>query len=91
MAGFNNQSYSYKQISASTAVKSSDGTIGGIFVSAASSTPTITVYDNTAASGAKIIDTFTPTAATYYQIPAAYSTGCYVAIVGTVSCTVFYL
>jgi hypothetical protein len=91
MAGPNNPGYVYSQISASTAVKSSTGIIGGIFVSAASNTPTITVYDNTAGSGTKIIDTFTPTAGTYYNIPAAYSIGCYVAIGGTVSCTVFYV
>lgn len=87
----NNESYNYTQISASTAIKTGDGLFGGIFVSAASSTPTITIYDNTAASGTKVVDTFTPTAGQFYRIPACFGTGCYVAISGTVSCTVFWV
>lgn len=81
----------YSNISESTAVKSVTGTFAGIFVSAASDTPTITVYDNTAGSGTKIIDTFTPSASTFYEIPnCVFSNGLYVVISGTVSCTVFY-
>jgi len=81
----------YSNISASTVVKSATGTFAGIFVSAASATPTITVYDNTAGSGTKILDTFTPVAGTFYDIPPCiFGTGLYITISGTVSCTVFY-
>lgn len=63
----------------------------GIFVSAASATPTITVYDS-ASTGttAPIVTVFTPTAATWYRIPASVSSGVYVVISGTVNCTVFF-
>lgn len=91
------QANDYAQISATTNVAKNGGAnaslgyLTGIFVSSASSTPTITVYDD-ASSGTttKIIDTFTPVSATYYPMPAAYKTGCNVVISGTVSCTVFF-
>lgn len=68
------------------------GYLAGIFVSAASATPTITIYDDPAAGTAtKIIDTFTPVAANFYSLPAKYRTGCNVVISGTVSCTIFYV
>lgn len=81
----------YTQTSSSTAIKSSAGRLSGIFVSAASSTPTIKIWDNTVGSGSVLIDTFTPVAATYYPFPFANATnGIYITISGTVSCTVFY-
>lgn len=81
----------FSNITKSTAVKSATGTFAGIFVSAASVTPTITVYNNTAGSGTKILDTFTPVAGTFYDVPnCIFDTGLYVTISGTVSCTVFY-
>lgn len=84
------QWYSYKQMSASATVQSGGGKLGGIFVSAASAAPTITVYDNTAGSGAKLVDTFTPVAGTWYTLPFAYAVGLSIVISGTVSCTVAY-
>lgn len=84
-----NEAYTPRQISSSTNVKADMGVLGGIFVSAASSTPTITVYDSaTTTTTTKIVDTFTPVAATYYPLPFGFSSGCYVVISGTVSCTV---
>lgn len=84
-----NEAYSYKQISATTNVRPVSGVLGGIFVSAASATPTITVYDSaTTTTTTKIVDTFTPVAGTYYPLPFSLSNGCYVVISGTVSCTV---
>lgn len=83
-----NPSYSPKQISASTLFGGASF-VGGIFVSAASNTPTITVYDTAAAdTSGKIIDTFTPVAATYYPMPMSLASGLRVVISGTVSCTV---
>jgi hypothetical protein len=81
----------YKQVSASGNVRSGPGVILGIFVSAASSTPTLTVYDD-AATGTttKLVDTFTPVAATWYPLPFAFNSGINVVIGGTVSCTVGY-
>lgn len=85
-----NQGYNAKNISATTTVNSNFGQLGGIFVSTTTS-GTITVYDGTSTSGTKIIDTFTPAAATYYPLPAIYGTGLHVVIANTASITVFYL
>lgn len=81
--------YSYKQITGSGNVVPGDGILGGIFVSAASGTPTITIYDD-AATGTttKIVDTFTPVAGQWYPLPFAFSKGLNVVIGGTVSATV---
>lgn len=83
----------YAQISATKLIKNSQGKIKGIMVSAASSTPTITVYDEeTAGTTNKVIDTFTPVAATNYNFYDGINTknGIYVVIGGTVSATVYY-
>lgn len=83
----------YAQISASTLIKNSQGKVKGIMVSAASSTPTITVYDEeTAGTTTKVIDTFTPVAGTNYNFFDGINTknGIYVVIGGTVSATVYY-
>ena len=91
MSGYAQQAGGYKQVSATGNVSPYPAKIVGIFVSAASSTPTITVYDSaTTTTTAKVVDTFTPVAATWYAIPAATSAGVYVVIDGTVSATVIY-
>jgi hypothetical protein len=78
-----------KVVSASGNVKVGSGALLGIFVSAASSTPTIAVYDD-AATGTttKIVDTFTPVAGTWYPLPIGVNAGINVVIGGTVSATV---
>ena len=91
MSGFASQTGGYKQLSATGNVSAYPCKIVGIFVSSASSTPTITVYDSaTTTTTAKVVDTFTPVAATYYTIPASVATGLYIVIGGTVSATVFF-
>lgn len=81
----------YKQISASGNVSPIPATLLGIFVSAATTTPTITVYDDPAAgTTTKMVDTFTPVAGTWYQIPASASKGINVVLGGTVSATVVF-
>lgn len=78
-----------KLVTASGNVRASQGALIGIWVSAASATPTITVYDD-AATGTttKIVDTFTPVAATWYPLPFGVANGINVVIGGTVSATV---
>lgn len=84
-----NPAYSYKQISASTNVKPASGILGGIFVSSASNTPQITVYDSASTgTGTTIVAQITPVSATWYPMPFGFSSGCYVVIGGTVQCTV---
>ena len=64
------------------------GTAGmfGIFVASASNTPTIKISDG----ASTIVNTFTPAGATFYTIPARFSTSLVVTIGGTVDCTVFW-
>lgn len=80
-----------KVISTSTSIKASQGALLGIWVSAASATPTITIYDD-AATGTSlpIASVFTPVAANFYSIPISFANGLYVVISGTVSCSVIY-
>ena len=84
----------YTYITASANIKPMAGKLKGIFVSAASSTPTITVYDSAAVTTtATILGVFTPVAATSYVLPleGVYAKdGIYVVISGTVSATVIY-
>lgn len=84
----------YTNITATANIKPMAGKLKGIFVSSASSTPTITVYDSAAATTSKVIlGTFTPAAATSYILPldGAYAKdGIYVVIGGTVTATVIY-
>ena len=84
----------YAQISATKLIKNSQGKVKGIMVSAASATPTITVYDQeTAGSTAiKVIDTFAPSAGTNYNFYDGINctNGIYIVISGTVSATVYY-
>lgn len=91
MSGFASQTGGYKQITATGNVSAYPCKLVGIFVSAATSTPTITVYDSaTTTTTAPVVTVFTPTAGTWYTIPAATSAGLYVVIGGTVSATVIY-
>ena len=84
----------YTAISATANIKPMAGKLKGIFVSAAASTPTITVYDSAAATTTDVIlATFTPAAATSYMLPldGAYAkNGIYVVIGGTVAATIIY-
>lgn len=84
----------YVQLTATASIKPMAGILKGIFVSAASSTPTITVYDSSASSTSDpvILATFTPVAGTNYNFfDGIYANkGLYVVISGTVSCTVLF-
>lgn len=84
----------YSQISATAQIKPMAGKLKGLFVSAASSTPTITVYDSPDSDNTdpKILDTFTPVAGVNYNFfDGLYANkGLYVVISGTVSCTIAY-
>ena len=80
----------YENISASTLIFSKPCQLLGIWVSSASSTPTIKVWDQTSAAAPIVANTFTPLGSTYYPIPASCVNGLYITISGTVDCTVFY-
>ena len=69
MSGVALQVGGYKKITATGNVAPIAVKMLGIFVSSASSTPTITVYDSaTTTTTDPIVTTFTPAGATFYQI-----------------------
>ena len=80
------ESQNYKNITATTTVYTGTGGLFGIFVSSASSTPTIKVSDG----AGTLVNTFTPVAATFYPMPGRFNTSLVVTISGTVDCTVFW-
>jgi len=84
----------YTAISATAQIKRDAGKLNGIFVSSASGTPTITVYDSpaTSTSDPVILATFTPTANTMHNFFQGlyFNKGLYVVIGGTVSATISY-
>jgi hypothetical protein len=84
----------YTAITATAQIKRDAGKLNGIFVSSASSTPTITVYDSFASSASDpvILATFTPTGNTMHNFFQGLYTnkGIYVVITGTVSATISF-
>lgn len=81
----------YINLTTSSLVLTGAGKLSGIWVSSATSTPTIKVWDNTSAATTILLNTFTPVAATMYTFPnIRVATGIFVTIGGTVDCTVFY-
>ena len=75
--------------SADANVATGDGNLIGIFV-ASSSAASIKIYDNTAASGAVLINTFTAVGGTWYPMPFHFLVGLYIDITGTIDFTVCY-
>lgn len=82
---------SYRQLTASANIKSSQGALLGFFLSSTTA-GTITIYDD-AGTGTttKILDTVTPTGLAWYDLPAAFANGCYVVIGGAASVTMVYV
>jgi hypothetical protein len=84
----------YTYITATKQIKVGQGKLKGIFVSAASGTPTITIYDVQTGTATTMVGVFTPVAATYYPFGqydgAFFNQGLNVAISGTVAATVIY-
>ena len=88
-------SATYERITATHQIKVGFTVLKGIFISAASSTPTITIYDSgTASTGdPTILGVFAPTAAGNYLFTnngITASKGLYVVISGTVVATIIY-
>lgn len=84
----------YTAITATAQIKRDAGKLNGIFVSSASSTPTITVYDSSTSSASDpvVLATFTPTGNTMHNFfQGLYvNKGIYIVISGTVSATISY-
>jgi len=84
----------YTYITASKQIKVGAGKLRGIFVSSASSTPTITIYDVQTGTDTTMVGVFTPVGATFYPFGsldgAFFNQGLNVVISGTVAATVIY-
>lgn len=80
------QAQNFKNLTATGTVFTGSGGMFGIFVASASNTPTIKVSDG----ATTVVNTFTPAGATFYTIPARFSSSLVVTIGGTVDCTVFW-
>jgi hypothetical protein len=71
-------------------VKIGPGKLTGIFVATISS-PTLKLWDETSATGAVIVNTFVPVAATYYPFPdIEFTNGLFFDMGGTLDATVFF-
>lgn len=91
MAIGNLQAGAFRQLAATANIKSSQGALLGFFVSS-STAGTIAIYDDTATgTTTKILDTFTPAGLGWFDLPAAFATGCYVVIGGTMQVTLVYV
>lgn len=79
---------------ASTVIKTGAGTLCAVFINGGSSTSTVTLYDNTAASGTKIgtISTLASQSPIFLPFNAAFATGLTVAAtITSTDITVTYL
>jgi hypothetical protein len=82
----------YELFSATKQITTYPTSMLGLFISSASGTPTITVYDSASgATSTTVVSTFTPTASTFYKLPAGISQGLYIVVSGTVSGTAFFV
>jgi hypothetical protein len=84
----------YTYITASKQIKVGAGKLKGIFVSSASGTPTITIYDVQTGTATTMVGVFTPVGATYYPMGnydgSFFNQGLNVVLGGTVAATVIY-
>lgn len=70
-------------------VATGSGALLGVFC-ASSSSGTLKLHDNaSAASGKVVVNTFSLTAGTFYQIPASLANGLYATVGGTADVTFF--
>jgi len=80
------ESQNFTNLSTTTTVQTGPGGLLGIFVASASGAPTLKVQDG---SGT-LVNTFTPTAATFYPMPGRFASSLVVVVGDTVDCTVFW-
>jgi len=91
MAIGNIQAGNTKVLTASGTVKVGDGVLLGVIVSSSTSL-TIKLWDNTAASGTVLVDTTAAiTAPTFIPMPVAFGTGLFATLGGTGSAAFVYL
>jgi len=74
-------------------VKTGGGVLQKLFISTASNTPTVAIYDGATAGATSVplIPQFTPVAGTTYQFDVAFQLGLNIVIGGTVTGAAMYL
>lgn len=82
--------YKYTELTASAKISDTPVKLGGIFC-ASSSSGTVKIWDNNAASGAVVVNTFNVSANTWYPLPFILQNGCFITIGGTTDLTVAWL
>ena len=78
----------FKNISASAKIVGGPGKCVGVLCNSSAS-GTLTLYDNTAASGNKITNATPLVAGQFYPVPAQFQNGLYCALGGTADVSVF--
>lgn len=76
-------------ITSTTTVGKTSGTLVGVFVNSTSS-GTLALYDGTSTSGTVIIPAVALVALTFYPIPAVCAVGLHAVIANTMNVTLFY-
>ena len=76
-------------VTSSQLIKAGNGTLRRVIVNSSSS-GTLTVYDNTAASGLVLLNAFPLTAGATPQFDLAFQNGCYFSLGGTADITAVY-
>ena len=79
---------SYRNISSSTLIKSSSGSLCGIFV-ASTTAGTVKLWDQTSAAAPILVNTHTILPG-WNPMPFDFSNGLYITVAGTLDCTVSY-
>lgn len=81
----------YKNFTATGNVSPQPCNMLGIFVSSASATPVIQIFDSATTTTTRIVvDSFTPVAGTWYPLPFATAAGLYIVTSGTMSATIAF-
>lgn len=81
----------FKLLTAGALVRTGPWQMLGLFVSQASATPTVEVYNALTSGTATCIAQFTPVAGTWYSMPVSGAIGLTVALGGTVQGTLSWL
>jgi hypothetical protein len=72
-------------------VKAGNGSLIRLFISSASGTPTVTIYDNISGTANPLIPTFTPVAGTSYELNVMFQNGLNIVLGGTVTGAAIYV
>lgn len=82
--------YPYTNVTATGILNTGLTKLGGVFC-ASSSAGTLKIWDNTAGSGAVLVNTFSLVAGTWYPLPFIAKTGVFLTVGGTADFTIAWM